>query len=124
MAIDIKLGTPGVEVLPKTQKLFSISRYPIRYMVTPKCGCTFIKNLMWRLEHGSFYHSPMTIHDKDETFLRAADFGLTEDQVRGEDFAFMAVRKPVDRFFSLYAEKVIGQGWQRFVPLRQVLVDH
>ncbi len=121
--MDFQLGTAAEEILPKTQKLFTITRYPIRYMVTPKCGCTFVKNLMWRLEYGEFYHSPMTIHDQDGVFPRAVDLGLTEEQVRAEDYAFMAVRKPVDRFFSLYAEKVIGEGWKRYIPLRQLLVD-
>ncbi|MGV6839768.1 MAG: sulfotransferase family 2 domain-containing protein [Planktomarina sp.] len=108
----------------KTRKLFSAKTLPIRYMVTPKCGCTFVKNLLWYLDHGALPVHPLSIHDQDDKFARASDFGLTTDQICSEEFAFMAIRKPVDRFFSLYAEKIMGHGQHNFVPLKKVLVEN
>ena len=35
----------------------------------------------------------------------------------------MVLRNPVDRFLSLYFDKVAGEGHKRFVPLRKVLID-
>jgi len=106
-----------------TERLFSIRSLPLRYLVIPKCGCTFVKNLFWRLEHGSVYPDQLRIHDADGKFERASDFGLTADAVRLEDFAFTVLRNPVERFYSLYADKVVGNGHKKFVPLRKTLLS-
>ena len=103
-------------------RLFTLRRYPIRYLVIPKCGCTFVKNLLWRLERGAAHPNPLRIHDADPDFLRASDLNLCERDIRAEEYAFTVLRNPVDRFFSLYADKVIGDGYKTFVPLRDVLL--
>lgn len=105
----------------QTNRLFTTHKVPLRYLVIPKCGCTFVKNLLWRLEHGADHAVPLRVHDDDSQFLRADALGLTEDVIRGEQHAFTVVRNPVDRFFSLYTDKVIGPGWKRYVPLRETL---
>lgn len=104
-------------------RLFTIRAYPIRYLVIPKCGCTFVKNLLWRLEHGTPHADQLRIHDADEGFLRASALGLSREAILAEEHAFTIVRNPVDRFFSLYADKVIGEGHRNFVPLRKVLQE-
>jgi len=107
----------------KAHKLFSAKTLHIRYMVTPKCGCTFMKNLLWYLDHGDFYIHPLHIHDQDDSFARAAYFGMTDADIRQEDYVLIAVRKLVDRFFSLYPKKVMGYGQHRFLPLKTVLIE-
>lgn len=107
----------------QTNRLFTTRRVPLRYLVIPKCGCTFVKNLLWRLEHGADHAVPLRVHDDDADFLRADALGLTPEAIRAEGHAFTVLRNPVDRFFSLYTDKVIGPGWQKFVPLRKVLVQ-
>ena len=107
----------------ETNRLFTTHRVPLRYLVIPKCGCTFIKNLLWRLEHGSDHDSPIRVHDDDGQFLRADALGLGAADIRAESHAFTVLRNPVDRFFSLYTDKVIGPGWQKYVPLRRVLAE-
>ncbi|MBI1171617.1 hypothetical protein GC209_09460 [bacterium] len=109
---------------PRTESLLSCRTLPIRYLVIPKCGCTFVKNLIWRLDHGEDYANPPRIHEKTRSFARAAQFGLTVDEVRAEPYCFVVLRNPVDRFLSLYFDKVVGEGYRKFVPLRAVLRDN
>lgn len=108
----------------QTNRLFTTHKVPLRYLVIPKCGCTFVKNLLWRLEHGADHAVPLRVHDDDSQFLRADALGLTAADIRAEAHAFTVLRNPVDRFFSLYTDKVIGPGWQKYVPLREVLTGH
>lgn len=106
------------------QRLFTSRLYPIHYLVIPKCGCTFIKNFLWTLENSDPHASPIRIHDDDGYFLRADAAGLSVADIVTRDHAFTVLRNPVDRFFSLYSDKVIGKGWKMYVPLRKVLTDH
>lgn len=109
---------------PQTARLFTSRRYPIHYLVIPKCGCTFVKNLLWQLENNAAHGNGLRIHDDDSYFQKADALGLTADQIAAREHAFTIVRNPVDRFFSLYSDKVIGQGHMRFVPLRKVLKEN
>lgn len=103
------------------QRLLSCRKLPIRYLFIPKCGCTFVKNLIWRLDHGQAFHNPKRIHDVMEDFARASALGLTQEAIRAEEHAFTILRNPVDRFLSLYFDKVVGSGWTKYVPLRATL---
>lgn len=108
-----------------TRSLFVTNRYPrIQYLVIPKCGCTFVKNLLWRIDHGVFHSNPPRVHDSDELFPRAIDVGFDEASIRENTLSFTVFRNPVDRFFSLYFDKVVGGGFKRFVPLRDILVSN
>lgn len=109
---------------PRMESLLSCKALPIRYLVIPKCGCTFVKNLLWRLDHGAAYANPPRIHERTRDFARVAQFNLTVDDVRAEDHCFVVLRNPVDRFLSLYFDKVVGEGYRKFVPLRAVLREN
>lgn len=113
----------GTQAL-RLESLLSARTFPIRYLVIPKCGCTFVKNLLWRLDHGTNYANPPRIHEKTRDFARAADFDLDLAAVRAEDYSFVILRDPIDRFLSLYSDKVVGEGYRKFVPLRRTLHDH
>lgn len=106
---------------PPLRRLYAVQNKNIFYLVIPKCGCTYIKNLLWGIETGKAYHDPPNIHDKDKLFSRAPDIGATVEAVRNCNTAFTVLRDPTHRFFSLYADKVIGSGHNRFVPLRDIL---
>ena len=112
--------TPG----PQLERLLSCRNLPIRYLFIPKCGCTFVKNLLWRLDNGKIYPNPTRIHDVMDEFARASQFDLTVEQVRAEDHCFVVLRNPVDRFLSLYFDKVVGEGYKKFVPLRETLKNY
>lgn len=104
------------------KRLFAIESPRIYYLVIPKCGCTFVKNVLWFVANGEFYHSPMRIHDADDLFLRAPDVETDLDKVYRAPGAFTVLRNPIDRFLSLYFDKVIGNGRRDYVPLYDVLV--
>ncbi|WP_299751762.1 sulfotransferase family 2 domain-containing protein [uncultured Tateyamaria sp.] len=106
-----------------TQRLITIRSHPIRYLFIPKCGCTYVKNLIWKLHTGSQFQNPLRIHVVDKDLPRASDFGLTSAHIRNEDYAFTVLRNPVDRFYSLYTDKVVGPGHKMYVPLRSILAD-
>lgn len=104
-------------------RLLSTRAHPeIHYLPIPKCGCTYVKNLLWRIDHGSDHSDPTRIHDDDARFARASDAGFTEAQIRRNPYSFTVLRNPMDRFLSLYFDKVVGDGHRAFPPLRDVLI--
>lgn len=104
-------------------RLLTTSRYPIWYLAITKCGCTFVKNVLWYLEHGREHTNPRRIHGDDDQLLRVSALPVDPDEIRYRGFAFTCIRNPADRLFSLYADKVVGDGYRYFPPLRQVLTD-
>jgi hypothetical protein len=63
----------------------------------------------------------LRVHDDDLAFLRASDLNLSPEQISKEKYAFTILRRPVDRFFSLYTDKIIGPGKNNFYPIAEVL---
>lgn len=106
-------------------RLFSTHAHrDIQYLVIPKCGCTFVKNVLWRIDYERSHDNPIRVHDNDDDFPRADDHGYTIDSIRVNPYAFTVFRNPIDRFLSLYFDKVIGDGHKNFVPLRELLVNY
>jgi hypothetical protein len=106
-----------------THRLFTMRTLPIRYLVIPKCGCTYVKNMIWALEKHRQHVAPLRVHDDDLAFLRASDLGLTPDQIRKESYAFTVLRRPIERFYSLYTDKIIGSGRHNFPPVADILTQ-
>lgn len=104
-------------------RLFSVASPRIYYLVIPKCGCTFVKNVLWNISKGEFHANQMRIHDSDMVFLRAPDVEADVGKIRHEEAAFAVVRNPIDRFLSLYFDKIIGNGRREYVPLYKTLVE-
>lgn len=104
-------------------RLFAVASPRIYYLVIPKCGCTFVKNVLWFIANGEFHHSPMRIHDNDSFFLRAPEVEPDLTNVYRAPGAFTVLRNPLDRLLSLYFDKVIGKGRTDYVPLYDVLVQ-
>ena len=113
-----------IEPAPQLDRLISCRTQAIRYLFIPKCGCTFVKNLLWRVDSGKNYVDPPRIHDAMEEFTRASELRLSVEEVRVEEHCFVVLRNPVDRFLSLYLDKVVGNGYLRFVPLRTTLQNY
>lgn len=105
-------------------RLFTDPDGRLFYLVIPKCGCTYVKNILWHLHHGKPHADPKRVHDSDSSFLRASEVVEQDKDVLGSERAFVILRNPVDRFLSLYFDKVVGDGWRHYVPLRQVLIAH
>lgn len=105
-------------------RMFSTRRFPeLHYFPITKCGCTFVKNLLWRIDHGRDHEDALRIHRYNHLFPKAGQMGRAIEQIRQMPYSFVILRNPVDRFLSLYFDKVIGPGAERFVPLRRVLLE-
>ena len=113
---------PNSSVQPyNTFRLYTTHEFPVRYLAIPKCGCTFMKNVLWKIDFGEYYEDPKLIHKMDEKLLRCNAIGLSESDIRDEEYAFTIVRDPVDRFFSLYVDKIVGNGRKDFPPVAKLL---
>lgn len=104
-------------------RLLAASSVNLHYLPIQKCGCTFVKNLIWKIENGSAPNDPIRVHDFEDKIKRSSDLGFTLESLRLEERAFVVIRNPVDRFFSLYMDKVVGDGHKRFPPLRSLLSE-
>lgn len=93
---------------------------PLYCVTTPKVGCTYLKNLFFYLENGKAHPEPLRIHDDQEPNISRAVLGVKE---LAQGISFFVVRDPVDRFFSLYFEKVYNIGPQSFPWIAKRLVE-
>jgi hypothetical protein len=109
-----RAGNPGG--LSPTRVLFTTHRYPVYYLAITKCGCTFLKNLFWQLDHGEPHPDADNIHRYEDGIPRATDRSV--EDIHASAHAFVVIRDPVDRFLSLYFDKIWGDGPQAFDALR------
>ncbi len=86
------------------------------YLPITKCGSTFMLNLLYYLDHGEKYRDSESIHRMRDDFPKAGS-GMGET-VKNSPHAFAIIRHPVDRFFSVYFDKIYGHGPNSF-PVAQ-----
>lgn len=92
---------------PQDIKIFYKLRSHPAYMVVPlKSGCTYFKNLWYYLDHGKPNLLGDFIHDDETGLLKASPDDM--DEVLSSPYVFMIIRNPVNRFFSLYFDKVFN----------------
>lgn len=96
--------------------LYTTRTYPIFYLMILKCGCTFLRNLFYHLDHGHLHADAGRIHAHDQDFLKAAH--VPHDVIQSSPYVFTVVRDPVDRFLSLYFDKIANtenevDAWMR-----------
>ena len=114
-------GRTVVENEHKTHKFHTTRRYPIYYLAITKCGSTYLKNLLYYLDHDRMHPAPAYIHDYHQDFLRA---DLTPRwMLRRSRFAFTVLRRPSSRFLSLYFDKIWGDHPQNFPDIREDVAD-
>lgn len=105
------------------RRLLAIEEPRILYLSIPKCGCTYVKNVLWYLKYSSFHPNPIRVHDDDAQFPRASELYSDPRLIQAEEVAFTVIRNPVDRFLSFYLDKIIGKGREMYVPLAQILIE-
>jgi hypothetical protein len=103
------------------QRLLALEVPRLFYLSIPKCGCTYVKNVLWRLRCGEFHPNPVRVHDNESCFPRAIDLLSDPECLSREPLAFTVLRNPVDRFLSLYLDKIVGVGRRKFLPLADLL---
>jgi hypothetical protein len=101
----------------------AVKSLPILYVNMPKSGCTTIKNLMHRLDSGSFLADPLTIHKRKDLFVRAER--EPEELMRRlrRDPVFTFVRHPLRRAYSCFNEKVHFETEYSFPRLRRFVAS-
>ena len=102
-----------------TQKFITTRRYPIYYLAITKCASTYLKNVLYTLDHDKVHPDPSRIHDYRDMLERADR--TPRWMIRRSPYAFTVIRNPVDRFVSFYFDKIHGDGPQNFKDLRQEL---
>jgi len=93
------LATPG-----PGRVFFTTQTYPIFYMQITKCGCTYLRNLIYHLDHGTAHPAGSKVHNFNHDFAKA-DLIPVQTLVNSA-YLFTVVRDPVDRFLSLYFDKI------------------
>jgi len=90
-------------------RCFTATGHPINCVAISKIGRTYLRNLLFLLEHDKEYHDPLKIHTEGVS----SHSELTKSRA-AEEISFFVIRNPVDRFFSLYFDKIYGTGEQSF----------
>jgi len=92
-------------------------RYPLFYLQITKCGCTFLKNLIYYLDHGALHPNAKRIHAHEQDFVKA-DL-IPRLVLKASPYLFVVVRNPVDRFLSLYFDKLADTSNDHDARMRQ-----
>lgn len=101
--------------------LLTTRTFPIYYLPITKCGCTFLKNLFYALDHGAEHPAGVNVHEQEEGLLHAA--GHDYQTVFDSPYSFTVLRDPAARFMSFYFDKIWGEGAVNFPKIRTHLQD-
>ena len=81
----------------------------LNFIAMQKAGCTFVRNLTYRIDHGREHPNPIDIASDDCLSYQQK----TKSAMKG-DVNVIVLRDPVARFFSLYFDKVWSDRKQAF----------
>jgi len=95
---------------------YTTRRYPLFYLQITKCGCTFLRNLLYYLDHDEIHPDSARIHAHEEDFLKADR--IPRRTLRESRYMFAVIRDPVDRFLSLYFDKLVNLENRHDVGMR------
>jgi hypothetical protein len=104
---------------PRPSGFVAVRSLPLLYVNMPKSGCTTIKNILHRLDSGSFLDDPLTIHRRTDLFLRAGREPEEFERRLGRDLVFTFVRHPLKRAYSCFNEKIHFQTKYSFGKVRK-----
>ncbi len=88
-------------------QFYTLREYPIFMCTLTKSGCTFLKNLFYYIDQGALHPLGDFIHLDESKLLRASEVDVP--MINKSPYVYMVIRDPVDRFLSLYYEKIYGQ---------------
>lgn len=116
-----KFQKPTRKRRTQAQRMLTLRRVPVYYLPITKCGSTYLKNLFYYLDHSVEHVSGIDIHSNADDLVRAQTGD--EEAIRQSPYAFAVLRDPVDRFLSLYFDKIYGDGPNNFTDVRAYLAD-
>lgn len=105
----------------KRQRLLTVANTEIYYLSIAKSGCTFVKNVLWQMNFGERHPEPLRIHRDQARMPTALGENVPLGRIMHSTQAFTVIRNPVDRLVSLYTDKMIGNGQEHFLPLRDIV---
>ena len=105
----------------QAQRMLTLRSAPVYYLPITKSGSTYLKNLFYYLDHADEHVSGIDIHSNADDLVRAKTGD--EEAIRQSPYAFAVLRDPVDRFLSLYFDKIYGDGPNNFADIRAYLAD-
>jgi len=100
--------------------LFTTNKYPVYYLQITKCGSSYMRNLIYHLDHGTAHPDSKNVHSYNQDFVKA-DL-VPRDVLRASPFLFCIVRDPVDRFLSLYFDKIANLDNEKDAAMRRRVV--
>lgn len=103
---------------PVSRMMLTTRRYPVYCLPIARCGSTFLKTLFYRLDHDTDPPDPAAIDDSPD-LLRAGD--VEPGFIAGSRFAFAVLRDPLERFLSLYFDKLAHDGPGSLSVIRETL---
>lgn len=88
------------------QNVVKTEKYPIYYQPITKCGCTFLRHLMFCFDNGApFRDAEGVLHPAYDGDNSAGE--VPPNVIRDTEATFVVIRDPVDRFMSLYFDKFV-----------------
>ena len=105
----------------QAQRMLTLKTAPVYYLPITKIGSTYLKNLFYYLDHADEHAAGINIHSNSDDLVRAK--AGDEEAIRQSSYAFAVLRDPVDRFLSLYFDKIYGDGPNNFAGIRAYLAE-
>lgn len=111
--------------MPVEVLAYASRRYPLLHVNMPKCACTTIKNLIYFLDTGQNYPSPVAIHADRHALLRRPGPSWREFQAanRSAKICSTFVRAPFARAYSAFNDKIFAQHAWSFPGVRQHIIE-
>lgn len=103
------------------ERMITLKKAEVYYLPITKCGSTYLKNLFHYLNNGFEHESGPYIHHQPNALIRAGEGD--NDKIKRSGHAFTVLRDPVDRFISLYFDKIYGDGPRNFEDIRAMLAE-
>jgi len=84
--------------------LYTVSGTDLYYRKIAKCGCTTVLNLLHFFNTGLSHIDPLLVHQNQSGQLHADH--ATLQGITNSNHAFVVIRDPIQRFLSLYFDKI------------------
>lgn len=83
-------------------------KHRLIYFNIPKSACTTVKNIMYFLDSGAWYHTPTKIHLESDVLMKSMHEKTEFKKLvkTRDNFVFTFIRQPDRRLYSCFTEKI------------------